>query len=387
MNAKQLEEARQCLKDGNSLSKRTLTRWTPDWDTAATKFERAATLFKNCKQFDDSVLCYCKAGDAFYKSNSTYSAAKNYEAAGNVRRDEKRFTESTKFFEQAAQYYLEDGKPERASEVLMKAARSLEQNIKTSGKSSLGTTDDAAITQIINIYKKILDIFHNEGKFHMMPDPMRSYHSFLLKQNMIKEAIEGYTLAVEVYEALKQPHNVYKAYLSIIILHLANDDFASADDANSNFISKNPGFSRSEEGDVAAQLLSVFQNFSTEDLERAKKDSKLKFLDPQVFNVVKSLKITGDVKSLAARQRQVPTNSELANKKKTLFGEEDSGGAEDLEDGFDENGVPIKRDIDLTGADEEDLTGATQPAKSDTTNEQQPPAEEHNDIFDEEDLT
>lgn len=88
MNAKQIDEARNLVKEANGLSKRSLFRWSPEYDTAATKFEKAATLYKNGKQFNDSVSCYCSAGDCYNKSNSSYLAAKNYECAGNVRRDE-----------------------------------------------------------------------------------------------------------------------------------------------------------------------------------------------------------------------------------------------------------------------------------------------------------
>ncbi len=88
MNPKQIEEARSLVKEANGMSKRSLFRWSPDYDTAATKYEKAATMYKNGKQFNDSVIYYCAAGDCYYKSSSSFLAGKNYENAGNVRRDE-----------------------------------------------------------------------------------------------------------------------------------------------------------------------------------------------------------------------------------------------------------------------------------------------------------
>ena len=109
-------------------------------------------------------------------------------------------------YEQAARFYLEDGKPERASEVLLKAAKALESNLKDN-KSIF--VDEPTIQQAIRVYQKVIEIFHNEQKYHMMADPLRSYNSFLLKQGYIKEAIDNFKLSVEVFTALKQTHNMY----------------------------------------------------------------------------------------------------------------------------------------------------------------------------------
>ena len=124
----------------------------------------------------------------------------------DVHRQQKKYDEATKLYQQAARYYLEDGKPDRASEVLMKAAKVLENSLKEN-KSIF--VDEPTIQLAIQVYKKVIDIFHNEQKYHMMADPLRSYNSFLLKQGFIKEAIENFKLSIEAFTALKQTHNMY----------------------------------------------------------------------------------------------------------------------------------------------------------------------------------
>ncbi len=166
----------------------------------------------------------------------------------------------------------------------------------------------------------------------------------------------------------------FKSYCSIVILHLANDDFAAADEANKQFCAATPAFERSDEGGIAIEFLSAFENLSSEALENAKKENQLKFLEPQVYHIAKNLKLSGI--SLQPRKPQAENvSTQLAQSKhKLLF---DNMNEVD-DDGCDENGVPVRREVDLTGADD-DLTGAPPP--------QRHTAQEEDDIFDGEDLT
>lgn len=65
---KQLKEAEAFFKEGKALLKRTITRWSPDFDGAATKFEKAANAYRNLKMIKESYDAYKEAANAHYSA-------------------------------------------------------------------------------------------------------------------------------------------------------------------------------------------------------------------------------------------------------------------------------------------------------------------------------
>jgi len=145
-NTKQLQEGNALMKEAKGYLSRTLTRWSPDYDSAAVKFDKAAVIFKNLKMNKETYDALKEAANAHYKAGkyvyywriyliylyvlffhfiyiSLFFAGKACENAANIMRDEKKYGEAMADYEKAATVFLEDGKATKAAETLKNAAR------------------------------------------------------------------------------------------------------------------------------------------------------------------------------------------------------------------------------------------------------------------------
>lgn len=86
--------------------------------------------------------------------------------------------------------------------------------------------------------------------------------------------------------------DVWKCYLSIIILHLARDDFVAANQQFMEFTATDE-FPKSDEFAVAQQLLDAFEENNVDSLENAKKNYCLTHLNLAISRLSKELKVTG----------------------------------------------------------------------------------------------
>ncbi|KAL9655825.1 hypothetical protein ABK040_000889 [Willaertia magna] len=273
-----LSQAEDLEKEAKKSTERSLFRWTPDWDTAAVKYEKAGAIYKSLQKDQKAIDCYVNAGFCHEKNGIEYSAGKNYELAGNILRDAKQFTDAVKWYKEASRIYLEGGKADRSSEVLIKAAKSLEKEV---GAERLA----------LELYSSAISSSTLNGKYHNATDLLRGYNTFLMKNKFYKECIENVEHQVLAYRTLNQPHNEYKAILSIVVLYLKLDDVVAAEDANNKYMQESNGYTQSEECDLAVAYVSAFSNRDEGLLERTKKNNALKFLEGPIAKVAMTMSL------------------------------------------------------------------------------------------------
>lgn len=90
--------------------------------------------------------------------------------------------------------------------------------------------------KIVEMYKKSLQLFADHDGNYVSEEGYRSFNSFLIKLAMYDDAAENLKKQIDMYEDLKQPHNVYKCYLSIVIVMLAKDDWVAADESHQSYL-------------------------------------------------------------------------------------------------------------------------------------------------------
>lgn len=329
------------------------------------------------RKIDDSILAYKQAGDAHYRASkyvfqvslffmylifliitlflmvvrvcfscSFYNAAKSIEMVGNIMRDDKRNpSEVARVYKKAAEIFQEDGKPERAGEVLNKAIKVLEReyganNDRSKSEDGIDMTTGAVgvlRSEIIDIYRSAIDAY--DDKFHLSGDMMRSFNAFLVREGEYAASIENIKRQIIGFEKLKQPHNIWKCYLSTVILHLKMDDWPAADNAHQSFVLKHPEYTLSDEGKLAQQFLDAFERYDEELLKRTQESNKLKFLDVQVCKIARALSITGSAPASAGAMKPTKRREEVNSQRAELFG----GAADEFEASEEEIGEEEKQ--------------------------------------------
>jgi len=266
------------MAEANKITTKTLFRWKADWETATLMFEKAATCFKNAKEYTKAKEAFKKASLAYTNVDIPFSAAKNMEAAAAMAKEEKEDEESSELFQKASTLYLEHGSPEKAADCLVRAAKVLEES-----------NPEKALSMAVNACK----VFETEEKEIFASATFKYSISLVLKLKRYNEAIDLLLREATIHEHLQQSSDAAKVFLSLVIVHLQLDDFVAAQKVWQESMC-NGGYGGTMESKAAADLLDAFEKGSVESLQKALAKQTFNFLDNQVIRLAKALKISGD---------------------------------------------------------------------------------------------
>ena len=277
------------------------------------------------------------------KNRILYSAGRCYESAANIYQTTiKDFISALKNYKDAARCYSDDGKNDRAAEVLVKAAKAMEK-------------EPAGLEQCFELFKEGIEMSCLNGKYHNTTDLLRQYNTMLIKYKRFDEAIKNCETQLVAYQSLNQVDNLRKTMLSIIVLHLRNDDPVAAENALTRFTNESgaANFSNSDEGDLAVSFVSAFQNRDERLLEATRQNSLLRYLEGPFAKIAMTLSLNPlfdtipQVKKEKPKKTSTPNapgeGTSLANSKKNIATKKAALFAVDDEDEEEDGGDNKKR--------------------------------------------
>lgn len=276
--ATKTDQAEALMKEARKLASRTLLKWKPEYDQAAIKFDKAGHLFKSLNSIAKAKEAYFESSECHRKAGNTYLAAKARELVGNTCRDDKDNEAAARHFEGACELYKEDGKADKAVEMLMKSAK-------------LTTNVDKAV----QLFSHAVDLIEADGRWHMSGDTFRTITAFLVKNNRYADAINNLKRQIKAFEAMDQQTNIWKAALSIVVLFLALNDWVAADNEYKAFLERE-GFSNTNEEELCQRLLQTFDERDDEALQLVLKDQMFGFIENEIGKVAKRLRVFGEKK-------------------------------------------------------------------------------------------
>lgn len=271
-----LQEADQQMKEGDKLSTKTLTRWKPDWDSAAVVYEKAANNYKNAKAYEQAKQAYKKTSNAHYQMNILFTSAKHLDNAAAMAKEQKQIEEATTLYEKASMVYRENGSGFNAADNLAKAAKLIEP---------------INVDKAMDYLKQACELFELEDKEHYSGETFKIAISLFLRNKKYGDTIELLRNQSRVFKKLNQPHDLHKCFLSMIVVYLHCDDTVAANNLYTEF-NDVPGFALSQEGGAAAELLSAYENGNPEDLKAIINKQIFNFLDNQICKIARALTIS-----------------------------------------------------------------------------------------------
>ena len=259
-------EANNLVKKGQLLLQCSLTNLSPNYVEAVDYFNKAFNIYKKVKRNDKIVeiaellvLCYDKLGS--YKS--AYLVIVDVlmlNSCLDISNDLK-----VSLLNKAIYYNNLTGEP--ISHIV------LAKLLKNSSS--------------IDFSKTILFTFANDIDDIYKIDLYRIYVDFVLKKNNFSEALNIYTLQIPLFKKLEQPHNVYKAILSTIIVCVLMNDIVSAEKEYMKYVSTD--FIHSEECEAANELIESVKNM--EPMDKILNMYRVKILDHELIKHLKRNKI------------------------------------------------------------------------------------------------
>lgn len=265
----------------DKLTKLTLTRWSADWKNATALYEQAANGFRVAKDYERAKEAYEKASKGQEMLSSPWDAAKHMESAASLAKDLRNWKEVGDFYRRASELYIECGRPQPASDALVKGARALEESMPE---------------EAIQLYTDAYTILEDDGREQMAFDLYRGAANVYVK-------LEKYTDAASVFMRLglsadksNATNTQCKAYLSAIIVHLYAHDFKEAEKCY-NDCYQIDAFVKSDQNRCAAKLLAAYREGDVEEIKRLANSTTISNLDHVIIRLARKLP-TGDVSAL-----------------------------------------------------------------------------------------
>ncbi|ORZ17232.1 hypothetical protein BCR42DRAFT_326500 [Absidia repens] len=289
MEAERIREGVKLMQEGEKASTKGLFR-KPDWDVAASCFERAATSFKIARSYDQAVQAYTKTSEAYFKADGIHLAGKAMENAGfllaqNLNQSQR----AAEAYKQASDLFMADGKMDRAAEQLEKAARSME---------------NVDVNAAIELYSSACSLFEQEDRGRFAQEIFKKAISLSVRSRKYAKAIELIHRQCHILQKLASRTHVYKANLSLLIILFALGDEVEAGKQFNTMCAN-------EEADIGQSLLQAYDEVDQVLLEKTVRRQQVSFLDNEVAKLSRTLTVPGE--SLSAQPpsssyRPTPTN-------------------------------------------------------------------------------
>lgn len=312
LQAKKRKEAEENLKQAEKSLAKTMLRWAPDYLAAAPYLEKAADAYRAAGDLDAAKRVFTQAAGVQVKNKSSFRAAQNYENVAKVVvqqiRDSRAggndklalLAEVKAAYDAASGHYGDMGELGKAADALMKSASCCEEN---------GMTDTK---QLRELYTRACGLVEAQDKPHFAVDPFRKTLAFMVKNAMYKDALELLGRLIAIFKQIDQHANVYKCYLSEIILILTMGDVALADKAYMRQLQEDAYLS-SDECALAEDLVRAYKMGNEELLQTTIRKQGFSFLDNQISRISRKLTIYGGSDSGSAAAALAASSSRTAS--------------------------------------------------------------------------
>jgi len=283
MDAK-VAEGDECVKKAEKYLKTSLTKWKPDFDSAASEYDRAAVCYKNAKQLEKCLDAYLKGADCHEKNGILFHAAKDKEQAALICKDLKRMDEAKSHMETAARLYAETGTPDTSAMALDKAAKFLEP---------------IDPEKALEIYQKALSIVEDHpDKSRMTGEFMSRISKIHLKLEQYDKAAESIAREVTTYISVQEVSKVGKLTTGLVLVHLLRGDSIAAQKAYQRAFGAS-NFATTEDAQILPPLIDSYEKSDADRFQRFINHPHMKNLDNEYVRMMRKIKIEGTVQSTA----------------------------------------------------------------------------------------
>ncbi len=300
------EQGDAFMKTAKKHHTTSITKWSANWDDAASDYEKAAQIFTHMNNVPKARAAWDGCSTAHEKAKNPFLAAKAVESLANFLKEHDTFVKSNEgahevslLYIRASNMYALDNKPEKQVDSLVKASR-------------LAPANDASSAAKLMI--RGLDALEDANKHHLTLDLYRGLVLLQVRGNLMLEAIETLHREIRMFEKLQNPEMASKAGLEIVLLCLGGlGDWVLADRQFKELVNKNAyGFSHSKNQVTAYNFLSAIEERDEQGLKDCVKDSQLQFIIPDIAKLAKKVTMSG---TNAPAKAKKPTGNQTSNTK------------------------------------------------------------------------
>uniref|UniRef100_A0A665XBL3 Gamma-soluble NSF attachment protein n=1 Tax=Echeneis naucrates TaxID=173247 RepID=A0A665XBL3_ECHNA len=266
MAAQKINEAHEHIAKAEKCLKTSLTKWKPDYDSAASEYAKAAVCFKNAKQYE-------QAKDAYLKEAEYHTENKTYPLCG----PSSKMPEAIQYIEKACMMYMENGTPDTAAMALDRAGKLIEP---------------INLEKAVDLYQKAAGVFENEDRLRQAVELLGKASRLLVRLKRLDEAAVALQKEKNMYKEIENFPMCFKKTTAQVLIHLHRGDFVAADKCVRESYSL-PGYSGSEDCVAMETLLQGYDEQDEDQVYRVCNSPLLKYMDNDYAKLAISLRVPG----------------------------------------------------------------------------------------------
>lgn len=275
MEDNRVNEALECTKKAEKYLKTSLTKWKPDYDSAATEYDRAAICYKNVRKLDLALTSFLKSAECYENCGNSFHSAKGKEQAALIAKEMNDINKAKDLMEQAAQIYAETGSPETSAMALEKAGRFFES---------------IDLTKAIEIYEKALKLVPGTDESRMSGEFLRRIGYCYLKLEKLPEAASCVKREIDLYRSVDEPSKIGKLVTCLVIINLARDDPVQAEkELTAAFGIR--GFVDTADAPILKPLIDAYYDADDKKFQLILNHHHLKSNENEILRLMKKVKI------------------------------------------------------------------------------------------------
>ncbi|XP_052318867.1 N-ethylmaleimide-sensitive factor attachment protein, gamma b isoform X1 [Oncorhynchus keta] len=275
--ASKINEAHEHIAKAEKNLKTSMTKWKPDFDSAASEYAKAAVCFKNAKQFEQAKDAYLKEAEYHTENKALFHAAKAIEQAGMMMKDLKKMPEAIQYIEKASMIYVENGTPDTAAMALDRAGKLIEP---------------VSLEKAVDLYQQAAGVFENEDRLRQSAELLGKASRLLVRLRRLDEAATALQKEKNMYKDIENYPTCFKKTTAQVLVHLHRNDFVAADKCVRESYSL-PGYSGSEDCVAMETLLQGYDEQDEDQVHRVCHSALLKYMDNDYAKLAISLKVPG----------------------------------------------------------------------------------------------
>ncbi|EEZ99648.1 gamma-soluble NSF attachment protein [Tribolium castaneum] len=257
---KKNEEGLEHIRNAEKHLKTSLLKWRPDYESAADDYNKAATCFRNAKNFAQCKECLLKAVDCHKQNRALFSAAKALDQAVLVCKELGDLQDVASLAERAANMFQSHGSADTAAASLDKAAKILEAQHP----------------------EQALRLFQHASEIAMIQDSSRQAAEYVSKVARLHVKLQQYDLAADAIRrelGLHQQNESYQATgrlaVALVLVQLARGDVVAAEKAFKEW----GNYCEAPEVQTLEMLLQAYDEEDPEAAKRALSNPFIKHMD------------------------------------------------------------------------------------------------------------
>uniref|UniRef100_A0A673BTI0 Gamma-soluble NSF attachment protein n=1 Tax=Sphaeramia orbicularis TaxID=375764 RepID=A0A673BTI0_9TELE len=267
MAAQKINEAHEHIAKAEKCLKTSLTKWKPDFDSAASEYAKAAVCFKNAKQFDQAKDAYLKEAE-YHTENKAYPHCDEftYSYVQMILFEQKKMPEAIQYIEKACMMYMENGTPDTAAMALDRAGKLIEP---------------INLEKAVDLYQKAAGVFENEDRLRQAVELLGKASRLLVRLKRLDEAAVALQKEKNMYKEIENFPMCFKKTTAQVLIHLHRGDYVAADKCVRESYSL-PGYSGSEDCVAMETLLQGYDEQDEDQVYRVCNSPLLKYMDNDV---------------------------------------------------------------------------------------------------------